>query len=239
TLNRPDQMNALNSEISGALAEALMDFRDDDNARVAILSGMGGRAFSAGMDLKETARTNQTGEKMVPIPDVTSFNIWKPIIAAIDGYCLAGGLEVALECDIRIATKQSAFGLPEVRRGIMPGYGLHNLSRVVPLGEALYVQLTGGRLSAERAYQIGLIQELVETREELFSAAERIARDVLLCAPLSVQATKRIVYQARGLPAEYSWRLGEPLVERVIRSEDAVEGPRAFAEKRDPQWKMR
>jgi enoyl-CoA hydratase/carnithine racemase len=163
----------------------------------------------------------------------------KPIIAAIDGHCVAAGLELSLYCDIRVATRQSSFGLPEPRRSLLAGPGLHTLSRVIPLGEALRMQLTGRPMAATRAYQIGLVQELAEDREELFRAADAIADEILECAPLAVQTIKHLVMTGRNLPIEYSWVLAEPYQEKVARSEDALEGPRAFAEKRQPVWRMR
>lgn len=242
TLNRPDVMNALNRELSAGLREALEDFRDDSDMLVAIMTGEGGRAFSAGMDLKERAGLDAKGGRMATTRGGGSFidmEVYKPIIAAIDGFCVAGGLELSLQCDIRIATSKSQFGLPEPRWSLTAGYGLHNLSRMIPLGEALSMQLTGHRISSERAYQIGLIQEVVEDRDALFVAAEKYAEEVKLCAPIAIQAIKQIVYQGRNLPVEYSQKLAGPLNARVQATEDAIEGPRAFSEKRAPVWKMR
>ena len=242
TLNRPDVMNALNRELSAGLREALEDFRDDPEMLVAILTGEGGRAFSAGMDLKERAGLDAKGERMGATRGGGSFidmEVFKPIIAAIDGFCVAGGLELSLQCDIRIATAKSQFGLPEPRWSLTASYGLHNLSRMIPLGEALSMQLTGHRISSERAYQIGLIQEVVEDRDALFVAADKYAEEVKLCAPIAIQAIKQIVYQGRNLPVEYSQKLAGPLNARVQSTEDAIEGPRAFSEKRAPVWKMR
>ena len=165
--------------------------------------------------------------------------VYKPLIAAIDGFCVAGGLEVSLQCDIRIATKKSEFGLPEPRWSILAGYGLHNLNRMIPLGESLYMQLTGSRINSERAYNIGLIQEVVEDREELFSCVDRIAEEIKLCAPLAVQAIKQIVYLGRNLPVEYSQKFTIPISQRISGTEDSIEGPKAFSEKRKPKWKMK
>ena len=244
TLNRPDALNALNREIRVGIREAMDDFRDDDDMLVAVLTGAGGKAFSAGMDLKERARQNEEGEQRAAPAgggggSFLEWGVIKPIIAAIDGFCVAGGLELTLQCDIRIATAKSEFGLPEPRWSLTAGYGLHNLSRMVPLGEALYMQLTGRRISSQRAYEIGLIQEVVETRDELFTLADRIAGEVKQCAPLAVQAIKQIVYQGRNLPVEYSQKLAAPLNVQVQATEDAKEGPKAFSEKRAPAWKMR
>ena len=240
TLNRPEVLNALSRELSAGLREALEDFRDDKDALVAIMTGEGGRAFSAGMDLKERASLDAKGERRSPARRGGSFidlEVFKPIIAAIDGFCVAGGLELSLQCDMRIATAKSEFGLPEPRWSLTAGYGLHNLSRMIPLGEALSMQLRGHRIGAERAYQIGLIQEVVPDRETLFERAESYAEEVKLCAPLAVQAIKQIVYHGRNLPVEYSQKIAGPLNERVQASADSVEGPKAFSEKRAPVWK--
>ncbi|MBI4497348.1 MAG: enoyl-CoA hydratase/isomerase family protein, partial [Chloroflexi bacterium] len=144
TLNRPEAMNALNTAVRQGLRAAMEDLRDDDDILLGIVTGGGGRAFSAGMDLKERTQLDQAGglqQREAPRDGrFTELGVWKPLIAAIDGYCLAGGLELALECDIRIATQQSRFGLPEPRRSLLAGYGLHNLSRMIPLGHALYIQ---------------------------------------------------------------------------------------------------
>ncbi|MCZ6873467.1 MAG: enoyl-CoA hydratase-related protein [bacterium] len=240
TLNRPDVLNALNQELRTGLREALLDFRDDPDMLVAIMLGAGGRAFSAGMDLKDRARSDAAGQSRPGLRQTfIDMEVFKPIVAAIDGFCVAGGLELSLQCDIRIATEKSEFGLPEPRWSLTAGYGLHNLSRMVPLGEALYMQLTGRRITSERAYQIGLIQEVAPDREALLTLADRIAGEIKLCAPLAIRAIKQIVYHGRNLPVEYSLKLGAPLGEQVHASEDAIEGPRAFAEKRKPVWKVK
>ena len=148
--------------------------------------------------------TNEFAEyARAPFGGITrDFECWKPMIAAINGYCLAGGLEMALACDIRIATEPSRFGLPEPRRSLLAGYGLHNLSRMIPLGEALHMQLTGTHITAERAYQIGLVQRLVPDREALLAEADAVADEIVLCAPLAVQAIKKVVKTGRSLPPE-------------------------------------
>lgn len=241
TLNRPEVMNALNREARTAMGEAFLDATDDDKVRVIILTAEGGRAFSAGMDLKETAQLDATEKKpRTRTPGAEApYECPKPVIAAIDGYCLALGLELALACDIRIATHRSVLGLPEPRRSLLPYYGLHTMPRQIPTGEAMLILLTGANMTAERAYDIGLIQSLLPDRDSLMAGAERIANEINLCAPLAVQAIKRIVKVGSNLPMEYSHKLAEPIQEVIDKTEDRLEGPRAFAEKRAPVWKMR
>ena len=248
TLNRPEVLNALNQELFGALSEALQDATKDDDILVVIVTGEGGRAFSAGADLKEMANRDAQGPTQGSTQPAAPrgmsgfdaiLNCPKPIIAAIDGYCVAGGLEVSLYCDIRIATEKSRFGLPEPRRSLLAGPGLHNLSRMIPLGEALWIQLTGAHMTAQRAYDIGLIQALVPDRDALFAEAERVANEIKQCAPLAVQAIKRIAKTGRNLPLEESWKMAAPIQEQINKTEDRLEGPKAFAEGRAPVWKMR
>ena len=244
TINRPEAMNALNTEVSEALYAAWIDFRDDPEMLVAILTGAGGRAFSAGADLKQVGErqsqglsafaSDSTGSRFIP-----DLGVWKPIIAAIDGYCVAGGLELALQCDIRVATEQSQFGLPEPRWGIMPAYGLHHLTRVISMGDALRLMLTGGRIPATDALRSGLIQSVHPDRDSMMAAAESLAAEIKLCSPMAVQAIKQVAYVGRNMPPEYSYRFAEELTAKVLGSEDALEGPKAFAERRTPEWKAR
>lgn len=243
TLNRPEAMNALTVAMVQSLGEAMKQAASDDDVLVVVVRGEGGRAFSAGIDLKEMSQGDAGGRKKdlyttyAGLMDVANFT--KPLIAAIDGHCVAAGLELALRCDIRVATEQSKFGLPEPRRSLLAGYGLHHLSRMIPMGEALLIQLTGSPIGAQRAHQIGLVQKLAPDRESMLAEAEKIADDIVLCAPLAVQAIKAIVKTGRNLPVEYSYKFAEPIQQAVYASEDRLEGPRAFAEKRAPNWKMR
>lgn len=252
TLNRPEAMNALSERMRHELDEAVAEFNRDDTLLVAILTGEGGRAFSAGADLKEMAERMKNAPDRGPwAPDPDSAGrrhipgfigldrSQKPVIAAIDGHCVAGGFELALCCDIRVATTTSRFGLPEPRRSLLAGPGLINLSRMIPLGEALKMQLTGSSITAERAHQIGLIQDLVEDRDAMFARAHEIADDILACAPLAVQFIKRIVRGGRDLTVDAQWQLSDMYTRAIAQTDDMKEGPLAFAEKRAPQWTMR
>ena len=247
TMDRPEAMNAINAHMTTGLVRAVADFVADDDLLVGVLTGAGGRAFCADADLREVASGSAPGAErdrrgfavprlgsLRPFDDVSECP--KPVIAAIDGYCLAGGFELALLCDIRLATRSSTFGLPEPRVGMMAGPGLHNLSRMIPLGEALRVQLTGGRMTADRAYPVGLVQELVDDREALIAAALSVDDEIAECSPTAVRAIKHVVKVGRNLPIEYAWALADPYQDALSRSPEAFEGPRAFAEKRAPLW---
>lgn len=239
TLNRPHAMNAINSALRDGLDESLRRAEADDDILVILLIGAGGRAFCAGMDLKERAKNDAaSGTVRIKREDVLN-GCKKPVIAAIDGYCVAGGMEIAMRCDIRVATAKSQFGMPEPRRGLMSSTALHNLSRQIPLGEAMLLHLTGRSITAQRAYEIGFIQVLASDREAMMRELEALAEDVLLCAPLNVQAIKDIVKTGRNLPIEYSWKIGDLIDANINKTEDRKEGPLAFAEKRKPNWKMR
>ena len=246
TLNRPEVLNAFNAPVRTGLLAALIDIRDDPAVRVGIVTGAGGRSFSVGMDLKRRAQLDQevganSGSEGGPPGGGhwTQLGLWKPMIAAIDGYCLAGGFEMALQCDIRIATQHSRFGLPEPRRGLLGGYGLANLSSMIPLGGAFYIHLTGGQIDADTAARWCVVQEVVPDRETLMRRANEIAGEIMECAPLSVEYLKRIVTQTRKLTEDAARNLAQPWHDMIYQSEDRLEGPRAFAEKRKPVWKGR
>ena len=244
-IDRPDAMNAINDDVRRGLAEAFDDFRHDPETWVAILTGAGERAFSAGADLKEMSQRFQSagGRDDFWSPTrpmlVRGMEVWKPIIAAVNGYCLAAGLELALACDIRVAAEHATFALTEVTRGIIPGGGgTQRLPRTVPFGIALEMLFTGDQIDAREAWRIGLVNRVVP-RAELMPTAEALARRICQNAPLSVRAVKELAYRGRNLTLEEGLR-EELLMARIIRTtEDSKEGPLAFAEKREPQWKGR
>ncbi len=245
TLNRPEAMNALNGAIRQGLNESLRQFRDDDEVWVAIITGAGERAFSAGADLKEMSagreREAAGGDAAPPIAagPTADLTTWKPIIAAINGYCLAGGLELALRCDIRIAAEHARFGLTEVSRGILPGGGgTQRLPRTVPVGLAMEMIFTARHFTAEEALRMGLVNRVVPAGQ-VMAAAEEVANQINANAPLAVRATKEAIQRGLEMSLADGLRL-EGLLSRVNRlSDDSREGPRAFAEKRAANFKGR
>ncbi len=245
TLNRPEAMNALNGEVRQGLNEAWRNFREDPAVWTAIITGAGDRAFSAGADLKEMSRGREaeaTGERQAT-PIVASSGaepaIWKPIIAAINGYCLAGGLELALRCDIRIAAEHARFGLTEVARGIIPGGGgTQRLPRAIPVALAMEMIFTAKHITAEEAQRIGLVNRVVPA-DQVMAAAEEVANQINANAPLSVRATKEAILRGLDTTLEEGLRL-EGMFSRLIRyTEDSREGPKAFAEKRPARFQGR
>ena len=243
TINRPQRMNAVDPDTSRELLQAFSDFRDDDELWVSILTGAGEKAFSAGADLVAMAQALASGDSGlldVPFGGITrEFEIWKPMIAAINGYCLAGGLELALCCDIRIAAEHATFGLPEPTRAIIPGAGgTQRLPRAVPLAFAMEVMFTGSRFDAPTALRFGLVSRVVPA-DQLMPTVEEVAGKVLECGPLAIRAIKQAVLQGRQMTLEEGLKLEAQLSEAVFRTEDAREGPTAFTQKRKPEYKGR
>ncbi len=247
TINRPERMNAIDPQTSLEMHEAFCDFRDDDDLWVAVLTGAGERAFSAGNDLVAMSQMQQQGSNAVsaayskaPFGGITrGFECWKPIIAAINGFCLAGGLEIALSCDVRIAAEHATFGLPEVTRAIIPGAGgTQRLPRVIPFGPALELIVTGGRFDADWAFRYGLVNHVVPA-EQVMPKAIEMAEKICENGPLAVRLAKEAAVRGLGMPLEEGMRFEIEQSRKVLASEDAREGPLAFAQKRPPQYKGR
>ena len=242
TLDRPKARNAITAEMRESLINIWTEFRDTNEARVGILTGAGDRSFSAGADLKEIGdyyramtpiERREMGVQSPGLGAITrNFDPRKPIIAAINGPCLAGGLELALACDIRIAVEAATFGLPEVTRGILPGAGgTQRLPRSMPQGVALEMILTGAPIDSESALCWGLISHVVAAAD-LMKEATRIARLIAANGPLAVRAARDAVYQGSAIPLNEALSLEQYHAEPLRLSEDATEGVQAFIDKR-------
>lgn len=246
TVNRPERMNAIDPQTSAELYDAWCNFRDDDQLWVGILTGAGEKAFSAGNDLVVMSAAQQGGARgaeafgRAPFGGITrDFECWKPMIAAINGYCLAGGLEMALSCDIRIAAEHAQFGLAEVTRGIIPGAGgTQRLPRTIPFGSALELLLTGDRFDAQWALRNGLVNYVVPA-DQLMPRAMQLAQRLCENAPMSLRLVKEAAYRGINMTLEDGLRLEIEQSRKVLATEDAREGPLAFAQKRKPEWKGR
>ena len=252
TLNRPEQRNAFSPQTMVLLARAWKDFREDDAMRVAILTGAGDTAFCAGGDLKlllplftgaRQPETEWDHELMSNLGDVMAtallrpFELYKPIIAAVNGYAMAGGSEILQSTDIRIASRTASFGLTEVKRGLVPGGGsMVRLQRQVPYAKAMELLMTGDNMTAEEAHRVGFINEVVEP-EALMPRALELAAKIAKNAPLAVQAIKETAIRTNGIPLEEAFKIEHECSAKVMTSSDAREGPRAFAEKREPVFK--
>jgi len=236
TINRPEALNAFTAEMLRGMDAAFADFAKDDSLWVAILTAAGDRAFSSGMDLKEAIPMLQGGDEM-GYEDHTKrpfSDVFKPIIAAVNGFCIAGGMEFMQGTDIRIAAETATFGLGEVRWGIIPTGGSHvRLPRQIPWAVAMEMLLTGKPLTAQRAYDIGLVNQVVPA-DKLMETALQWAETICKNGPLAVRTAKEIA--VRALALESGFVLEKALGARVMQSEDAKEGPRAFAEKRKPNY---
>src|SRR2546426_4543192 len=248
TMNRPEVMNAIDPETHEALVAAWTRFRDDDSAWVAILTGAGDKAFSAGADLKKmipgafggSRGYNPVSHTSLGLGGITrGLPIWKPMIAAINGFCLAGGLEQALACDLRIAAPHASFGLTEVRWAIIPGAGgTQRLPRAVPLAKAMEMILMAKTLTAEEALRYGLVNAVVPLAE-LMPTARKWAEAICGLGPLAVRAAKEAIVRGLTMPLADGLRLEAFLSGTLRGTEDAVEGPKAFAEKRKPNFQAR
>jgi enoyl-CoA hydratase/carnithine racemase len=248
TINRPEVRNALHRPATDELDQVWTMYETDPDLRVAILTGAGDRAFSAGYDIKEPMGPGQGSARGGFLATrhargfgglTHRFGMAKPLIAAVNGFALGGGLELALACDIIVAAEHAEFGFPEPRIGRMAlDGGIHRLVRHIPLKLAMGILLTGRRVPAAEALRIGLVNEVVPA-PQLLAAARRWADQILECAPLSVQATKEAALAGLSLPLPQAMALVPPLAARSMASEDHAEGVNAFRERRPPRWSGR
>ncbi|HXK29754.1 MAG TPA: enoyl-CoA hydratase/isomerase family protein [Candidatus Binatia bacterium] len=245
TFNRPESMNAMNRQMMKELVDACRQVEEDAGIRVAIFTGAGEKAFSAGMDLKERSETSfspierrqQKLSATVQTQTRAVAAITKPTIAAIRGYCVGGGLEFALACDMRVAAADAKLGLAEVKRGLIPGSGgTQRLPRTVGVAKALEICLTGDNVTGAEAQRLGLVNIAVPASDVL-KAAEDLAARILRGAPMSVLFIKEAIKKGVELSLDEGYRLESDLSAMIATTEDSKEGPRAFAEKRAPVWK--
>lgn len=235
TINRPLVRNAVNRAVSYGVCEAIDEMERRDDLRLAILQGAGGN-FCSGMDLKAFSQGEVTRVEGRGILGIALTPPKKPLIAAVEGYALAGGFEVALACDLLVASKAATFGLPEVKRGLAAAAGgLMRLPRLIPQRIAMEIALTGEMVTAARLDRYGLINSLVEPGFALEEAL-RLAELIQSNAPLSVAASKRVVVEQRDWSLEEMFSKQDPITGPVLRSNDALEGARAFIERRKPNW---
>ncbi|MGH9090446.1 MAG: crotonase/enoyl-CoA hydratase family protein [Acidimicrobiales bacterium] len=241
TINRPEARNAVNGAVSKAVGAALDELAEDPEVWVVVLTGSGDKAFSAGMDLKAFAAGE--GAAIIDAPGgfggIVKRDFPKPIIAALNGSALAGGCEIMLACDLVVAADHAKIGVPEVQRGLLAGAGaLLRLPRRLPAAVAMELVVTGDPITAHRAYELGLVNRVVpynRLMEEAMALAGRIAAN----APLAVRTSRDVLRKAAELPEEEAWPVNDAGATVVFASADAMEGPRAFAEKRPPRWQGR
>ena len=238
TLNRPDARNAVITALAEGLAAALDTLDADDELKVGVLTGAG-KGFSAGMDLKAFVKGERPWVGDRGFAGIVQRSARKPLIAAVEGFAMAGGLEIALACDMVVASREARLAIPEVKRSLVAAAGaLRRLPQRVPLNVALELALTGDPISAERGYDIGLVNRVTDPGGAVDGALE-LAAAIARNGPLALDATKEILTRQTDWDEEAFWREQGVLAEPVLRSEDAREGATAFAEKRDPVWKGR
>ena len=243
TMNRPEVRNAISPQTSSEMSEAFNTFDEDPEQWICIVTGAGDKAFSAGNDLKAAAGrggSRPSGPTKGGFGGITSrFDCYKPFIAAVNGLALGGGFEIALSCDIIIAVEEAVFGLPEPRVGLIAGAGgVHKLPRQMPYHAAMNMILTSKQITAQEAMQYGIVSQVVK-REELMDAAMNVAAEIMKGAPLSIRASKESTVKGLSMPIEEAMAGRYDGVMKMYSSEDMKEGPRAFVEKRPPNWKGR
>jgi len=237
TINRPEARNAINGDVTAAMAAALDELAEDDDCWVVVLTGSGDKSFSAGMDLKAFASGQGAGIiDQHGFASITRRWFPKPIIAAVNGACLAGGCEIMLSCDLVVAAGHATFGIPEAKRGLIAGAGgLIRLPRRIPRAVALELALTGEAIDASRAMQVGLVNKVVPA-EQLMDQALALAEQIAANAPLAVRKSKQVMLESADLAEADAWALNDGLFGEIFTSADAMEGAVAFAEKRAPNW---
>ena len=242
TLNRPEARNAQNLEIKRQLHEAMVDFRDDPNLWVGIITGAGDKAFCAGADINETLpflKEHEYSPWAIPSNPTRGFELYKPLIAAINGLALGGGLEIAIACDIRIASENARFGQPEVLLGLIPGSGAtQRLPRLIPWCKAAEILFLGRPIDAQEAYRIGLVNEVVPL-DQLMPRAKEWAEAICQAGPLAVRAVKEAMIRGTSMSLEDGLRLESSLFNRIMATEDYSEGRAAFNEKRKAVFKAK
>ncbi|WP_406465882.1 crotonase/enoyl-CoA hydratase family protein [Streptomyces sp. NBC_00111] len=238
TINRPEARNAVNRAVADAVAEAVDQLDARDDLVVGVITG-GGGTFCAGADLKALAAGERSGIPGRGFCGITETPPTKPLIAAVEGYALGGGTELALACDLIVASGTAKFGLPETKRGLIAaGGGLVRLPRRIPYAVAMQYALTGALLPAQRAYELGMVNALTSEGGALDGALS-LAREIAANGPLAVRASKQIVTESADWAADEVWARNRVACEPVFASADAKEGARAFAEKRAPRWSGR
>jgi len=240
TINRPEARNAFNTQMLQEMYESMMDFRNDANVWVGIITGAGEKAFCGGTDAKERLpilKEHRGSPEVTPANPMRGLELWKPLIAAVNGLALGMGFELMLACDIRIASENARFGLPEVTLGLIPGQGgTQRLTRMVPWCKAAEMILTGKIMDAHEANRIGLINEVVSPGD-LMARAKEWADTICQAAPLAVKAAKEAMIRGYNMDLNDGLRLENTLVSYLVGSEDFAEGIKAFAEKRKPVYK--
>ena len=242
TLNRPEAYNSVDVRTLSELRDALIAFRENDDAWVGIITGAGEKAFCSGADISEMLPFLKSVEKkpwQIPETPMRFLEVYKPLIGAINGVALGGGLEIALICDIRIAAEHARFGCPEVNLGIIPGWGAtQRLTRIIPRAKATELVFCGKPINAQEAYRIGLVNEVVP-KTELMTRAQKWAEDLCQVGPLALRAAKEAMIRGYSLPLDEGIKLESAFFNYLLGTEDFQEGRDAFLNKRKPQFKAK